>query len=497
MDRDVRKRIIEFLMADDVLIKPEFIDDLNGLENIEGLSTLFHKHMSDDDLKVITPKVASLINDLTISGEKKPTIPEGDVKVLFSYSSKEKKRTVEDFVMYFRARYKKVEQILSQRPELTSLLSISRIKSKKEKDTVAFIGLVSSKQYTKNNNIIMEVEDLTGTIKVIVTQKNPELYEECLDIVDDEVIGFTGFSTSDEVVFANSIYFPDVPMNKELKKSPDDAYAVFISDIHVGSKQFLEKEFLKFIKWLRREYGNQEQRKIASKVKYLFIAGDLVDGVGIYPGQEEDLNINDIYKQYERCAELLKMIPKHIKIIICPGNHDAMRLSEPQPIFYDDFSKALYGISNLVMVSNPGMVNIHANEDFSGFDVMMYHGVSMNYLVREVNSIRSNGGYESSDRIMKFLLTRRHLSPPHNASLHIPDREDDPLVIDRIPDFLLVGDIHYSKVAAYKNVTMICGSCWQSMTDFQIKMGHTNIEPCRVAVVNLQTRNIKIMRFGD
>jgi DNA polymerase II small subunit len=235
---------------------------------------------------------------------------------------------------------------------------------------------------------------------------------------------------------------------------------------------------------------------MAEKAKYLFISGDLVDGVGIYPGQEEDLDITDIYRQYERCAELLSKVPRRINIIACPGNHDAMRLSEPQPKFYTDFSKALYSLPNLTMVSNPGIVNIHSSEEFSGFNVLMYHGYSMNYLVREVESIRSNGGYLRSDLLMRFLLSRRHLAPSHGSALYIADTKKDPLVIEKIPDILLVGDIHYSMVSSYKNVTTICGSCFQSSTAFQEKLGHKP-EPSRVAVVNLQTRNVKILKFGE
>jgi DNA polymerase II small subunit len=167
--------------------------------------------------------------------------------VVFSYEDDPKKVDVQDFVLYYRRRYEKIQQILSQRPELASLLSIMRINEKKERDIVALVGVVSSKQVTKNNNIVLEVEDPTGIIKVIATQKNPDLIEICRDIVLDEVIGITGFNTADNVIFAKNIFLPDVPSNTELKKSPDEAYAIFISDLHVGSKNFLEKDFKRFL----------------------------------------------------------------------------------------------------------------------------------------------------------------------------------------------------------------------------------------------------------
>ena len=67
--------------------------------------------------------------------------------------------------------------------------------------------------------------------------------------------------------------------------------------------------------------GNDVQKEIAKKVKYIIIAGDLVDGVGIYPSQIEELEIKDIVEQYDEFCRLIKQIPTNKQIIICPGNH--------------------------------------------------------------------------------------------------------------------------------------------------------------------------------
>ena len=61
-----------------------------------------------------------------------------------------------------------------------------------------------------------------------------------------------------------------------------------------------------------REVGSDEQKEIAKKTKYLFLVGDLVDGVGIHPRQYEELDIKDIRDQYTKLADYLKKIPKHI-----------------------------------------------------------------------------------------------------------------------------------------------------------------------------------------
>ena len=420
-------------------------------------------------------------------------IPSTPVKILFSYDKPSKKREIQDFVLYFNARYHALERMLRSRIDLKNVLSINRIAKKRDRENVALIGIVQSKETTKNGNLVLALEDPTGVIKVLVNKNKPDLYNPAKDIVLDEVIGVTGVNGSN-IVFANNILWPDIP-HYERKKSPDDAHALFLSDLHVGSNYFLGEDFKKFIKWIQGEFGNDQQRELAKKVKYIFIAGDLVDGCGIYPGQESELQIPDIYAQYNECAELLRQIPSRIPLIICPGNHDAMRLAEPQPALYRDFSQALYDLPNVYMVSNPALVNIHSSPSFPGFDVLMYHGYSFDYFVANVDGIRNSGGYDRADLIMKFLLQRRHLAPTHTSSLYLPETEKDPLVIEHVPDFFISGHIHKSSVSNYRNVTLISGSCWQAKTKFQEKVGH-HPEPSRVPIVNLKTREVKILRFG-
>lgn len=421
--------------------------------------------------------------------------PQDKVKIVHSYKDEPKKREPQDFADYLNARYKSLEKILKQRQELKNLMSINKILNKKYNEEISIIGIVNDKQFTKNGNLMFILEDLTGMKKVIVNKNKPSLFNESKDIVLDEVVGVVGVNI-DSVVFANQILWPDVPTNKELKKSDEEKYAIFLSDLHVGSSKFLPEDFEKFLKWINGDLGNEQQRKISKNVEYIFIAGDLVDGCGIYPEQDKELLTKNIYQQYKDCAELLRQIPAHIPLVICPGNHDALRISEPQPQLSREYAKPLYDMNNVVMVSNPAMVNINSTNNFLGFDVMMYHGYSFDYYVSEVDSLRNQGGYDRVDLIMKFLMKRRHLAPSHTSTLYIPDARKDHLVIEKIPDFFLSGHIHKSATANYRNTTLICGSCWQSKTIFQEKVGH-NPEPSRVPIVNLKTRDVKILKFGQ
>ena len=481
-----RKYIITCFLNKDIFIPPDFIDYLKDENIVEYIYDLIKKDSNNIDLRLLS---LELLNKFTIHEQKK----EDETTIKFSYEDKPSNISVNDFVSYFRQRLKSLGSIIRGRPELQNVVSINRIINKRDRENISLIGLVRDKQITKNGNLMITVEDQTGCIKVIVNKSKPELFEIAKDIVLDEVIGITGVN-GDRIIFVDNIIFPDVPLTKELKKSPHESYVIFLSDLHVGSQYFLEDKLFKFIKWLSGEVGSEAQKNMAKKVSHIFIIGDLVDGVGIYPGQENELTIKDIYKQYEMCANYISMIPKNIKIIICPGNHDALRISEPQPNLYDYFAEYMYKIPNAVMVSNPSLVNIGKRENFGGFDVLLYHGYSFDYYVRNVETIRNNGGYDRADLIMKFLLQKRHLAPTYSSTLFIPTPDKDNLVISKIPDIFVTGHIHKTYVSSYRNVTLICGSCWQSTTPFQVKVGH-HPEPARVPILNLQTREIKILKF--
>ncbi|MBI2573319.1 DNA-directed DNA polymerase II small subunit [Candidatus Woesearchaeota archaeon] len=416
------------------------------------------------------------------------------VTIVTSFQNIPKKHTTQDFTNFFLSRYRFLEGLLRQRQELSHPVSIGRALAKKDKEEITIIGLVENISETKNGNLVVTIEDPTGRIKAIVSKSKKEIHANALDLVVDEVVGITG-TYMDKVIFVENITWPDIPQTHELKKGPVEEYAIFLSDVHVGSKLFLQDEFEKFLRWLSGQTGNEQQRQIAAAVKYIFIAGDLVDGIGIYPAQEEELSIKTITGQYAAFTELLKKIPSSKQIIMCPGNHDAVHLAEPQPAFYQTFSKDLFGLPNVSLVTNPSVVNIGKSANFEGFDVLLYHGYSFDYYVANVPSIRNGGGYHRSDLIMKFLLKRRHLAPSFKSTPYYPAYDEDPLIVKKVPDFLITGHIHYCSVANYKGVTMISGSCWQAKTTFQEKLGHEP-EPGRVPLVNLKTREVKVLRFA-
>jgi len=486
---------IKNLMEEGIFLDPEvisLIDDssydlINGhINEIRG--QVLNKSLLDElKSKYLKCEVSDSFNDLP---------SEGNVKIIESYEDNLNKIEIGHFIEHYRTRYKFMSKLLQGRVELTDVVSVSRTFSKMQREKVSLIGLVYSKKLTKNGNLILEIEDPTGKIKILVNSTKKEIFDMAKDIVPDEVIGIVG-NMGNKIVFVNELFFPDVKREDNImKKSTTEEYVAFISDIHIGSDMFLEKEFEKFIDWLNGNSGSEEQRKMAKSVKYLFVIGDLVDGAGIYPNQDTELTITNVKDQYSKCAYYFSKIRGDLQIIVCPGNHDALRLAEPQPVLDEDLAIDLYEMDNVKLVSNPAVVNIGSSPDFEGFNVLMYHGFSFDYYIDQVESIREQGGYDRADLVMKFLMKKRHLAPSHGSTLFVVEPERDELIIKNVPDFFASGHIHKSSVSHYGKTTLISGSCWQDITKFQEKVGH-HPEPCRVPIVNLQTRDVKLMKFCE
>ena len=383
----------------------------------------------------------------------------------------------DDFVHYFRDRYSKIREILSRRLNSRPIESLGKSTTGRE---VSLIGMVMDVKTTAKGNRVIELEDPTGMI-VAVIQKDAEVYEQSGLIITDEVIGVTGISDGNGRLFVKSLLWPDMP-NQTAPLEKGSGYALLLSDLHVGSKYFMADAWQRFLQWLNGEVDDASG--LASQVQYIVIAGDLVDGVGIYPGQQNDLAIMDIYAQYEAAAEWLNGIRKGIKVIIAPGNHDIVRQAEPQPSLPEDVQR--YFRKDMLFVGNPAWVTL------SGVSVLIYHGRSIDDLVLRLPGI----SYAAPEKAMIEMLRRRHLAPIYGSRVSIAPEHEDHYVISRPPAILHCGHVHTVGIARYKGVAVINSGTWQSQTDFQKKM---NIQPVPavVPIVDLATMKVRKLIFSE
>ncbi|MBS3078959.1 metallophosphoesterase [Candidatus Pacearchaeota archaeon] len=517
------ENILKLFIEKGFLLDREMLDFFNELENetiakeiidkiaLVAKKKVITKHLVSENFDKLKPVLFDLDNDkkklvekffvnVSISVEVKKEIVIEDkkdikrapIKIISSPILTSQKLTVKDFVRHFRSRYNFIKGLLQQRQELENLTSIDKIKGGNR--VVSIIGIVSSKTVTKNKNIILEVEDLTDRVKLLINQNREEVFQKAKEILLDDVVGFK-CSGNKDFLFVNDLFYPDAHIRARCR-SEEETYALFISDIHVGSSMFLQNNFEKFIDWLNCKDCYDEQKELIKKIKYIFIVGDNIDGVGIYPGQEKFLIIKDMKLQYEKLAEYLNKIPKHINIIMCPGQHDGVRVAEPQPPIGIDFGEPLHKISNLYLVSNPSIIEIEGKVEKQGIRVLMYHGASMHPIINEIEELRLINAHRNPTKAVKHLLLRRHLAPIHGSMVYIPNADEDPMLIKEVPDIVATGDLHRTDIDKYNGILLIAGSCWQSITPFEEKVGNLP-DPCKVPMLNLKTGALKILDFTD
>lgn len=433
---------------------------------------------------IITPEAISKLLTLNVEEKEKPPASRPGartVRVLRDVTGQSNCRgEVKDFVNLFQDRFQKISAMLRSRPRLNSATPLSGLLRMEPGEEVKVIGMVTEKRETQKG-LVIELEDLTGRALVWVFKN--ELLSVAREVIPDEVIGVVGklSERSGRLPYINAteILWPELPQ-VEWKGPEEPIYAVFISDLHIGSQMFLEEIFNKFLSWLR---GEGKMREVAEKVRYVFIAGDLVDGIGIYPKQEKELLIPDIFKQYEYAAELLSRIPEHITVIISPGNHDAVRSAEPQPAIPREVAGRLYDLG-YQMVGNPCMLEVE------GIKILMYHGRSFDDLASILGMDR-----HKPVGMMETLLRRRHLSPFYGGKTALAPENLDYMVIDEVPNILHCGHLHVFGCDTKRGTILINSGTFQGMTAYMRKQG---IEPTPgyVPVVNLQTGETKVMHFA-
>jgi DNA polymerase II small subunit len=404
--------------------------------------------------------------------------PEPDIQILKDVTGNSTcQGTLSDFRLLFNDRFKLLSKMLRRGQELYGALPLDRLRT--ANNPVKAIGMVSDFKITKNGHKRIDLEDETGSYPILFL-KDSELARD--PTVTDEVIGIIGnLSTDGNLLIAQEVRRPDIPLNHVKKSLDQDISIAFISDIHMGSKTFLNDEFNNFLEWLDGHVGNH--RELAKTIRYLVISGDAVDGIGIYPDQEKDLIINDIYSQYEELAVLLSKIPDYIKIILQPGNHDAVRPAEPQPAFPDEIKKLFK--PNVTFVGNPCCFKIH------GYEILAYHGRSFDDFIRALPNL----DYSHALKIMIEMLKKRHLSPIYGGRTPLAPEHRDYMVIDTIPDIFVTGHGHAAEIGSYRGVRLINASAWQSQTSFQ-RMHNIVPNPAKVPVVNLKSGNSSMISFS-
>jgi DNA polymerase II small subunit len=388
---------------------------------------------------------------------------------------------LDGYLEYFRSRFKKVERILRQRIDVREAVSIDNALKLPLKAKIKVIGIVTTKR-SRGHRLFLDIEDREDSITVMATDS--EVVRKGLSILQDQVICVDAVKYRQDLLVVRDFIWPDIP-SKPPNRSEAPLCAAFLADVHIGSIHFNKELFDRFIRWMNLELGPPQSKRLAGRVKYVVIAGDLVDGIGVYPNQLKELEITDIREQYTVAGMLLQELPDHAEIIILPGNHDAVRKSLPQVPLSREYAEVMDENDRIHLYGNPSRLQLHGVETF------ISHGKALDEILSQVPGLE----FQSPIGGMELLLRCRHVAPTYGSSTPIAPEREDRLVISATPDIFHMGHIHVHETKKYKGSTLIASGSWQDQTPFQKRV---NLIPTVgvAPIVDLQTHTVMSIDFN-
>ena len=404
---------------------------------------------------------------------------DGQIQVL-DERSPEPSGDLDGFIDYFRSRFNKMEGILRRRIDTRDSVKIGRALQMPLRSKLKVVGIVTNKRET-GRRLFIDIEDDEDSITVMASEGEP--MRKGLNVLEDQVICVDAVKYRQDLLIANDFIWPDIPSHTP-RRSETPLCAALIADVHIGSTHFQKEVFDRFIRWLNLEVGQPKLRMLAARVKYVVIAGDIVDGIGVYPNQMEELEITDIREQYEVAATTLSEIPDYVDIIIIPGNHDASRKSLPQPPLPKEYAEGLHDDTRIRLLGNPSRVLIN------GVEAYISHGKALDDVLSKIPGL----DFQNPIKGMELLLRCRHVAPTYGSSTPIAPEREDKLVIPSTPDVFQMGHIHVHGYRKYKGTTMISSGSWQEQTPFQKRV---NLSPTVgvAPIIDLQTHQVTTLDF--
>ncbi|MEM7818993.1 MAG: hypothetical protein QW403_02510 [Candidatus Aenigmatarchaeota archaeon] len=244
MDSMERQEIIKEFLKNGFQLQPEALEYLLERKNIkyylEELKKLpnYPLIITTEILKEIESKIFYQIDILKT--------PKKEEKIL----------SVSDYTNFLSLKYEEIRKLLTKHFDLVNLISINKISQRTRK--FSLIVMVKEKNEEEKSLV---VEDFTGEQAVYFEN----LEEDFKFILEDEILGLV-CEKEGERIFVKKIVLPDIPLKKEINKTTEEIFCLFVSDFHMDEKNFNKKSYEKFLDWVNNSYY---------KKLYVFILGDI------------------------------------------------------------------------------------------------------------------------------------------------------------------------------------------------------------------------------
>ncbi|MFW9780273.1 MAG: metallophosphoesterase [Candidatus Heimdallarchaeota archaeon] len=404
-------------------------NDSISIRNSDQISTQQKSHISTPKQP---PSLPEIVIDLDI-----PTSPSDPVEV-------------DTFRDLFLDRFQRLSRIIrDQLPDqglvLGRNLTIEEVPLDK---SGILIGMVQDTGVLHTGKFVIQLEDPNDEMltRCVMVQESTS-FSGYHEILRDTVIGVEGDLPKKYEEGAITAFWGKDVIRPSLtpirfQPNPRSGKILFLADIHFGAKSFATRAFANLLKLVQLDDLPPNLASLAQDIKVVIVAGDLCDGVGQFPDQQANLSVSSLQAQYDGLSGLFSKIPSYIQIIVIPGEHDATQIALPQPAIDREIGNSIFSLPNVLPHGNPLRVTI------DGLNLLVYHGQGIEQL-DPINPISS----------IQQLLEYRHLAPEYGVTIPLVPAKRDYLVIDRVPEVLVVGHSHQASVAEYKGVKIIaCGT---------------------------------------
>lgn len=409
------------------------------------------------------------------SVEPKEVRPEAGLRVLSpTYEDLRIEGTYEEFQAHRASRYSGIRSLLEARG-----LALRSVREVLESGQEGYAACAVNDVRLSDGRFVLRLEDPSGVWTAVAPAKDRRLSEKLELLARDMVVAVRAMGRGGRLV-VRDVVFPEVSTSRNAFRGPDIRVCV-ISDVHVGSSKFEREAFEEFLDWLSDEWE-------ALNVKYLVVNGDLVDGVFVYPGQREELELKSLREQFAEAGRLLSRVPKEVKVVYLPGNHEPVRRALPQPPVPREFRPVLDPEGRFEYAGNPALMEL------GGARLLFSHGQTMDDVIQLSSRFSYSNLREEVGEVMEVFLRCRHLAPTVEVTPVLP-LPRDPLVIEEVPDVLAMGHVHVAAVKTYRGVRMMNSGTWQGQTRLQRSVG---LEPTvgTVALIDARDLSARVLKFG-
>jgi DNA polymerase II small subunit/DNA polymerase delta subunit B len=195
----------------------------------EGRSTLSGARATAErgmDPRTISTAAAALPFRLIQDGYSGP--PMGDTP-LIAYSA------------LFHSRYRSLSRLLKGRPGLENLRPIKELRA--VDGTSSVVGMVREVRETpQKHHLILTVDDDSGSLEVLVPKGSPGAR---LTFLPDEIVGLRleFGKEARRLPRVAAVERPDIPPARTVGRARRPSRAIFLSDLHLGSRSFLSESW--------------------------------------------------------------------------------------------------------------------------------------------------------------------------------------------------------------------------------------------------------------